>query len=236
MLAALDTVVLAGGLGTRLREALPEGDPKALAKVGARTAIDLVIDWLYAQGVRRIVLALGYGAQRVVEALQRRASPRDLSLHHSVESAPLGTGGALRLALPQLRSDPVLALNGDSLSDVDLARLVRFHQEKKAAVTVALARVADAARYGSVTCAADGAVTRFAEKAPGAGLVNCGVYVISRAVLDALPAGPLSWERDVLERRVGNGLYAMEAATRFIDIGTPQSLGEAAAFVQEAPR
>jgi NDP-sugar pyrophosphorylase family protein len=234
MIGSTDTVILAGGLGTRLQGVLPEGCPKAMAPVNGRPFVELQVEYLYAQGVRRIVLALGYGADRITARLEGRGWPADLRLRCVTEPKPLGTGGALRFAFPQLASDPVLALNGDSLCDADLAELLAFHARSRAGVSLVLARVPDTGRYGRVECDTGGRVTRFVEKAAsaGPGLVNCGVYAVRLAVLGAMPPdAPFSWERDVLERRVGQDLYGIEAARSFIDIGTPESLRAAGAFL-----
>jgi len=230
----IDTTVLAGGLGTRLKGVLPEGYPKILAPIGGRPFVELLLEWLYGQGVRTIVFSLGHGADQLVQHLRACRYPADLAVRYAIEAVPLGTGGGLRLAYSQVNTDPVLALNGDTFCDADLGQLVAFHRERGAAITLALTRVPDSGRYGKVERAEDGRVTRFAEKDPaaGAGLVNSGVYVISAPVLRELPEGKaFSWERDVLAQRVGKDVYGLEAATRFLDIGTPESFAAAPAFV-----
>jgi NDP-sugar pyrophosphorylase family protein len=200
--------------------------------------VELLIDQLYARGIRRIVLALGYGADHVIEMLKTHPWPAGLQIHYAVEPVPLGTGGGLRFAARQATSDPVLGLNGDTFCDADLKKLLSFHHQRDAKITIALIRQADTGRYGKVECAEDGAVTRFAEKeaSSGSGWINCGVYVIAAEVLRELPANkPMSWERDVLSRYVGSGLYAVEAASRFLDIGTPESLRDAPSFLLQKP-
>jgi len=224
--------VLAGGKGTRLAAVLPRGVPKALAPVGARPFLAYLLDWLHRSGVRRVVLALGVGAEAVLRFLKDTRAPADMTIAHAVEPRPLGTAGGLRHVLPLVKSDPFVALNGDSLADVDLEKLLEHHRAAGAEISLALAEVPDASAYGLVELDAGGRVTRFAEKSAGAGrgLVNAGVYVIARSVIAGLPAdAELSWERDVLPRRVGGALYGFRLSQGFVDIGTPDSLAAAAA-------
>src|ERR1700739_2139066 len=114
----IDAYIFAGGRGTRIAPILGIV-PKFLAPIGDTTVGDLILDQLEAFGARRVVLGLGYGAACVIKYLARR--PRtEMEVVLIVELRPLGTAGALRLAMPLLRSDPVLVMNGDTLVDVDL--------------------------------------------------------------------------------------------------------------------
>lgn len=230
-----DAVILAGGLGTRLQGILPDGWPKAMAPINGRPFLEYLIKYLYAYGVRNIVLALGHGGEHVLRFVREASWPDDLIVHSAVEPRPLGTGGGIRFVLPMLSGEVILALNGDSISDIDPRRLLDYHRERGADVTMALARVPDATRYGTVECDAHGRVVRFAEKQAicGPALINSGMYAISTDVIRGLAEhAEMSWERDVLTQLVGCGLYGIEAATRFIDIGTPQSLHEAGPFFE----
>lgn len=239
MLERTDVVILAGGKGTRLAAALPAGHPKALAAVGGRPLVAHVLEYLYRRGARRVVLALGHGAERIEKFLAGASLPPDLTVATVVESRPLGTGGALRHALSAVRSDPFVAMNGDCLSDVDLEALLDFHSRCGARITLALSRVEDAGRYGKVDVDASGRITAFVEKAgiPGGGLVNAGVYVLDRAVVAQLPAGvEVSFEREVVPGHAGRDLYGLESSVRFLDIGTPESLEQAGDFLQNLSR
>lgn len=238
MLGVTDAVILAGGKGTRLAAVLPDGWPKTLAPIRGRPFLAYLLEDLYRRGVRRVTLCLGYGAAHVEEFLVRHRRPEDFSVHVAVEPRPLGTAGALRQALPHVRSDPFLALNGDSISDCDLDGLLASHIRWRALITVALARVGNVAGYGEVDLDADGRITRFSDKArsTGRGLVNAGVYAISPAVISGLPReGFLSWERDVLPRYAGHGLFGRMSCTWFVDIGTPESLRDAADSIADPP-
>ncbi len=230
-LEGIDGVVLAGGLGTRLRGVL--GDvPKVLAPVAGRPFLDHLIDWLAGFGARRLVLCLGHRADRVVAHLATRP-PGPVTLVPVIEPEPLGTAGALRLARPHLGSDPVLVLNGDTAFDADLAGFVAGHRAAGAAASLLCVEVEDAARYGRIERDQRGFVTDFFEKDPtqcGPGLISAGVYLFSAALLDQLARlpGP-SLERDVFPRLPPGTLRAEAVPGAFIDIGTPESLAAASA-------
>lgn len=235
-LADLDVVVLAGGLGTRLRPAVADR-PKALAPVGdgAQPFLDLLLAWLHGQGARRVVLALGHMAGQVEARLDglRDRFP-GLDLRASVEPGPLGTGGALRHCLPLLRSDPVLVANGDSLAEVDLPAFLGAFLASGAPAGLVAVGVPDASRYGRLELSAEGRVLRFAEKDPafaGPAPINGGVYLLRRGLLSERlpPAGaPGSLERELLQRLPPGAALAFPGSGRFVDIGTPESLAAAA--------
>jgi NDP-sugar pyrophosphorylase family protein len=209
--------------------------PKPLAPVGGRPFIVRLLEQVARAGWSQAVLCTGHMAEAVEEALGEAQA--GLPLVYSREPEPLGTGGALRLALPLLESDPVLVLNGDSWAEVDLAVLADEHRRRGAPATLALVEVADAARFGRVRLGADGAVERFEEKAAAhlPGLINAGIYLLSRRLIEAIPAGrPVSLEREVFPSLVGRGLSGVVFPGRFIDIGTPESLAEAESFFREA--
>ncbi len=228
--------ILAGGLGTRLRPAV--GDrPKVLAPVHGRPFLAYLLDRL--AGAGEVVLLTGHGAGQVRAAFG--ASYASLRLVYSEEPSPLGTAGALRRALPLLGAETILLLNGDSFCDVDLAELGRCHRACGAALTMALAQVADASRFGRVALGPGGRVLRFEEKREekSSGWVNAGVYLLRRALVeDAVPDGrPVSLEREVLPALAARGLvHGFLASGRLLDIGTPESYAEAERFFEPAGR
>lgn len=232
-LAGIDVVVLAGGLGTRIRAVL--GDvPKVLAPVGDRPFLDLLLDWLRAYGARRVVLCLGHLASRVIEHLESR--PADgLTVVPVIEPAPLGTAGAIRFAAPQLGSDPVFVLNGDTFVEADIAGFVGRHRSSGAFLSLLCAKVPSIARFGSLELDERGYVARFAEKDASLdrpGLISGGMYLFSADALAALGRldGP-SLERDFLETRPPGTIRAEVTDGRFIDIGTPDSLAGALSVI-----
>jgi histidinol-phosphate phosphatase family protein len=226
----LVALVLAGGAGTRLRPVVADR-PKPLAPVDGQPFLDHVLQQLADAGVRRAVLCTGHLGDRFEREYGRRFG--EMEIVCAREAEPLGTAGALRAALPQVDSEAVLVLNGDSYCDVPLAR---FAAEAAAANTPMLVAVdvADTARFGRLQLAADGRVLAFAEKQqadPGPGPINAGIYWLPRGVLERLPAtAPLSLERDVLPGLVASGLRAFRTDGAFLDIGTPESYAAASGF------
>ena len=226
--------ILAGGLGTRLRSVVTDR-PKVLAPVCGRPYLTYLLDQLAAASVREVVLLTGHRAEQVRDALGDIHA--GLRLIYSAEPAPLGTGGALRHALPHLSAPTIVLLNGDSYCDVDLEAFARFHRAASAGVSLVLVRVPDATRFGLVRVGRSGRVLRFDEKgtSQGPGWVSAGVYLIDRVLVAEVPPRPLSLERDLLpqwvaERRV----RGFRCDGRFLDIGTPQSYALAEQFFQVA--
>jgi NDP-sugar pyrophosphorylase family protein len=224
-LRGIDAAILAGGLGTRVKGSL--GDlPKAMAPAGARPFLDHLLDWLYEQGVRRVVLCLGYGAGVILAHLENYPC-RDLEIVCAVEPEPLGTAGGVAYARHLLTGDPTLVLNGDTLVDVDLGAFVAAYRAAKWHAAIVCARVAGS-RYGRVEIDAGDRIARFREKdasEAGAGWINAGVYLFGSAMLDSIAAlGRGSLEHDVLERQPPGSIGAFRTEGRFIDIGTPETL------------
>jgi mannose-1-phosphate guanylyltransferase len=229
-LSAVDVLVLAGGLGTRIRTVLGE-TPKLLAPIGGRTYLDYLLDWLARFGPRRVVLGLGYRAEAIAAHLARREH-KTPAIEILVEPQPLGTAGAIRFARPALASDPALIVNGDSFGDVDLCKFYDYHRGQGKAGTMLCTLVDDAGRYGRVQLDEHGKVIiGFIEKDPtfhGRALINAGMYFLSASLLDAIAAGDAtSLEKDVFERLSPTSLAAFTECANFIDIGTPESLAQA---------
>jgi len=233
-LSTTPVIILAGGLGTRLRPVLADR-PKGLAPVGSQPFLEIQIELLRDQGARRFVLCLGHFADQIRDHFGD-GSRWHVQLDYSVEGAQLlGTGGALKLA-ERFFTPRGLVLNGDTFLALDYARLLHHHQEERALhkvlATLALARAPDHSRYGNCILDASGRhLVGFAEKAEGgngtAGWLNAGAYVVERELLRGLPAGkPCSLEREVFPEilRSGRTLAALTSDEWFFDIGTPEGL------------
>ena len=224
MTAAAPTpcVILAGGLGTRLRGVV--GDlPKCLAPVGDRSFLELQIASLAAAGVSDIVLSLGYMAEKVISALAAR--PGKVPVRHVIEREQLGTGGAIAHVLDTLALDEVLVANGDTFLDGDLGAMLRpLDRGAGELLRMAVVSVPDRTRFGGVDVDASGRVTRFLDKGQSdGGRINAGLYRLCRTALPALGAPrPYSLETDVMPSLARAGhLRAVGIDGTFIDIGVP---------------
>lgn len=232
-LSGTTAVILAGGLGTRLRSVVADR-PKVLAEVDGVPFVFHLLGQLAASGVKHVVLSTGYRGDQVRDTVGSSYGP--IEIEYAQEPAPLGTGGAIRRTLPLVRSHALFVLNGDSYCDVDLPGLWLWHHQRAAHGTLALARVSDARRYGTVETDAYGRVHRFVEKSPRrrAGSVNAGVYLLRRALVASIRPGlPCSLERELLPAWLEAGIYGYARSERFIDIGTPESLADAAGFFRK---
>jgi NDP-sugar pyrophosphorylase family protein len=231
-LARVPVAILAGGLGTRLRPAIGERQ-KVLAEIDGRPFLAYLLAQVAAAGFRDVVLCVGWQAAEVERALGSAHGP--LRLCYSREAAPLGTAGALRLALPALEGEQVLVMNGDSYCGADLAAAYGWHRERASEATLLLVEVPDTTRYGRVELLEDGTICRFVEKqnAAGTGWINAGIYFLARSRIERIAKGEaLSLERDVFPGWVGHGLFGLRTRGRFLDIGTPRSYAAASAFFQ----
>lgn len=229
-LAGVTAAILAGGLGTRLRSVVADR-PKVLAEVRGRPFLAYLLDQLAAAGVRYVVLCIGYLSEQVRAAFGGLYG--SLHLVYSQESSPLGTAGALRLALPLFKSDPVLVMNGDSFCRVDLRDFWTWHQARGANATLLLTEVPDTSRYGRVNVDADGLVLSLDEKGgnSGSGWINVGIYLLSHRFLLTIPAdGAVSLEREVFPAWIGRGLYGYRSEGCFLDVGTPEAYALAEGF------
>ncbi|HEY5997421.1 MAG TPA: nucleotidyltransferase family protein [Candidatus Deferrimicrobiaceae bacterium] len=222
--------VLAGGLGTRLRPVT--GDrPKPLAPVGGRPFIEILLDQLRDAGFRHVVLCTGYRAAEVRAAVGAARGP--LAVEYSEEPCPLGTGGALRLALPLARSETILVSNGDSYLGLPLPSFLERHDRSGAMATLALKPVPDTGRFGRVETSADGRVLAFREKSGGEGVINAGIYLFRTELVSGIPERAcVSLEREVIPGWIDRGIHISGALCDnvFFDIGTPDSHEAADAY------
>ncbi|HEX2050203.1 MAG TPA: NDP-sugar synthase [Actinomycetota bacterium] len=222
----MKALVLAGGLGTRLRP-LTYTRPKHLLPIANRPHVEHVFDLLLRHGVDGVVLLTSYLAEAFADAAASAAA-RGLDVEVTHEAEPLGTAGALKNAQHLVGDDTFLAFNGDVLTDVDLSELVAFHRDRGAEATLLLTPVDDPSAYGVVPTGDDGRVEGFVEKPPRdeatTNLINAGVYVLEPSVLDRIPAGEVwSAERQLFPELVSSGapLYARGTHAYWMDIGTP---------------
>lgn len=216
-----ECIILAGGLGTRLRSAVPDL-PKCMAPVAGKPFLGWVIDYYRLQGIERFVLALGY-MHEAIEAYVAEQYP-DLDVAVTIETEPLGTGGAIKLACTKAKSHDVLVLNGDTIFTVKVDDLSSFHQIKESDCTLALKPMKDFDRYGVVSLLPDQRIESFKEKQYYAeGLINGGVYALHIPSFMQLPfAEKFSFETDYLQQYYHQQrMYGLVQDEFFIDIGIP---------------
>jgi NDP-sugar pyrophosphorylase family protein len=221
-------VLLVGGLGTRLRSAVPSA-PKVLASVGKRSFLQLLVSQLRSQGIHRLVMCTGYLADQIENEFGD-GREWDVAIEYSKEERLLGTAGAVKLAARYLTDDSeFLVMNGDSFLEIDFHNFMEFHRSHDAMATIAVFGVENTNRYGTVNVDANGRVEGFAEKTGREvpGLVNGGVYVFNHAVLQFIPEQPASLEKEIFPRLLDQGVYAQEQHGMFIDIGTPADYARA---------
>jgi len=224
----MKAVLLVGGLGTRLRSVV-SSTPKPLASVGDRPFLELLVGQLSCQGARNLVLCTGYLADNIERELGD-GSAWNINIEYSKEPHPLGTGGAIKFAEPLLRQESdFLVMNGDSFMEIDFQELIHFHRKSGGLATMAVVRIKNEMRYGTVRVTTANRVSGFTEKSEGdsTGLVNAGIYVFSRRLFDHIPEGPASLERDIFPKLLEHGVYALEQNGLFIDIGTPEDYARA---------
>lgn len=231
----LDSIVLAGGLGTRLRGVVPEL-PKALAPVNDKPFLDIILSSLSKWGcIEKVVIAAGYMADKIIERY-RDTSRYNFKMLFSVEEELLGTGGAIKKALQQTETDSVLVLNGDSYVETDLHVLAKKHMETSASMTIVLREVDNASRYGRVKLNSDNRIECFEEKTPerSKGYINAGMYLIKRKLFDDVKDNNvISLEKELLPAFIKEGVFGYISSGKFIDIGIPETYKIADKYLKE---
>jgi D-glycero-alpha-D-manno-heptose 1-phosphate guanylyltransferase len=217
-----EAIILAGGLGTRLRSAVPEL-PKCMAPVAGKPFLAYVIHYLRKQGIEKFIFALGYKNELFNDFINSALPSNDYLL--SIENEPLGTGGAIKLACSKATQDTVLATNGDTFFDITLKKLAAFHHMAGADCTISLKRMKNFDRYGVVELNNDYSIKNFREKQwYENGLINGGVYALNtgKFLAENLPH-KFSFEKDYLEKFfTSRRMFGVVQNEYFIDIGIPE--------------
>lgn len=221
-----EAIVLAGGLGTRLKEAVPNL-PKSMAPVHGKPFLSYLIDHLIDQNVESFIFALGYRHEPITDFLDEQY-PK-LKKTYSIENEALGTGGAIRLACDKTTQSNVLALNGDTMFRVEVKSMFDFHQKYNAECTLALKPMKNFNRYGVVRTDSSGRIQSFMEKKLYTeGNINGGVYVLN---VDQFKkhdfSKKFSFERDYLEKHHNDSqMFGMIQDEYFMDIGIPSDYAQ----------
>lgn len=224
----MEAIILAGGLGTRLRSVVNEV-PKCMAPVCGKPFLHYQIQYLTRfKEIDHVILSVGYLREVIFDWIAQQKLPFKIS--YAIEENPLGTGGGIKLALQQLEGKEAIILNGDTFFDVNLTKLAETGQANPQAITLALKEMKDFDRYGTVERSGDGIIEKFNEKQPcEKGLINGGIYHIDlrKISLEQFPEKG-SFEKEVLETNVvKKNLRGYISDGYFIDIGIPDDYRKA---------
>jgi D-glycero-alpha-D-manno-heptose 1-phosphate guanylyltransferase len=223
-----EAIILAGGLGTRLKEVVSAG-PKSMAPVNGRPFLEYLLDYLDRWGLRRVILSVGYENEKIINHFGNQY--KSLELAYAIEQEPLGTGGAIINALRHVQGFSTFILNGDTYFDVNLQRLDDFRRIKEADICLAMRFEIEPARFGLLEFDNNNQITGFFEKTDGVeeGYINGGVYIVRKDYLlrFGLPE-KFSFERDFLQKYcLTEDIFGMRCFSYFRDIGVPEDYQKA---------
>lgn len=222
----MEAIILAGGLGTRLRSEVSDR-PKCMAEINGKPFLYYWLRYLERYKIEKVILSLGYMAEVVVDWTKKNRGLFSFPMDYVIEKEPLGTGGALRLATNRILQKEVLVLNGDSIFLIDFDNFYKKYKTAEASITLALKEMKNFERYGNVITEQNGKIITFEEKKfCKQGFINCGVYIINKAKLD-LNNFPykFSFEKEILEKR--KDIFGFKYEGYFIDIGIPEDYHKA---------
>ncbi len=217
-----EAIILAGGLGTRLKN-IAKNVPKPMVTINGKPFLEYLLRYLNGYGIKRVILAVCYKSDVIKNYFG--GSFINISISYSEEEELLGTGGAIKKALKLVNDEDVLILNGDTFFDIDIQIFWNFHKAKLSSLTLALKRIKYPDRYGLVKINTNHKIIAFLEKGMGVkGFINGGVYLLNREFFSSfcLP-DKFSFEEDFLEKFYRqNEFYGIDFDSYFIDIGIPE--------------
>ena len=223
----MQAILLCGGMGTRLRSVVADR-PKPMADICGKPFLQYLLEMLRDKGITEVIFALGYMGEMIEEYFQD-GSVFGLKIAYSYEEEPLGTGGAIRNALPKILEEEVLVLNADTYFPMDYQGLYHFHQENDGDFSLATRAVPDISRYGAVRRDAAGRILAWNEKLedggqPLAGEINGGIYVMKKSLIAEIPEGKQSLEQDCVPKWLSEGkrIFGLPFEGYFMDIGIPK--------------
>lgn len=224
-----EAIILAGGFGTRLQSVVNDV-PKPMAPINNEPFLNYQLRYLKHYGITKVILSVGHLHEKITSYYKNNFE--GIEIEYCIEESPLGTGGGIRLAMEKAKAKTVLVLNGDSFFDINLNDFDTQHDSFLADCSLALRRVTNASRYGTIKLGADCEIVSFKEKdgVEKPGLINAGVYLLSKDVyLENTPAKTnLSIEKDFFEKKISEiSLLGFEYQGYFIDIGIPEDYTKA---------
>ena len=221
-----EAIILAGGLGTRLKSVISD-IPKPMAPIHGKPFLEYVLSYLVKFKIKKAVLSVGYKYQNIFDYFGDNY--KGMKLLYAIEDKPLGTGGGIRNAVDHINNDHFFLLNGDTYYEIDLNKLYYLHIEKKANISLSLLPMEKFSRYGSVKVNGTRITEFMPKKFTEKGLINGGVYIVNRSVFQKYsPDKKFSFETDLLQvmcNRLNFHGYISEAP--FIDIGIPEDYKKA---------
>ncbi|MEA3504258.1 MAG: nucleotidyltransferase family protein [Bacteroidota bacterium] len=224
----MEALILAGGLGTRLQGVVSDV-PKSMAPIAEKPFLDYQLSYLKQYGITKVVLAVGYKKEVIENYFGENY--KGIAIEYSVEEQPLGTGGAIFNALNHFSDESFFVLNGDTLFDIDLLKLKKLFDVEKCDAVMALRKVDDVSRYGTVSTDVSGVIDGFFEKnkKSGAGLINGGIYLINRKWFNNVGLnGKFSVETDIFEKQFSVSRFCgIACSDYFLDIGIPKDYDRA---------
>ncbi len=231
-----EAIVLAGGLGTRLQAMLPD-IAKCMAPVNGKPFLTYVLDYLIIQDISKVILSVGFRKEHIINCFGDKYS--SLSIDYTIENEPLGTGGAIKLAMNQVNGRNAFVINGDTYFVPDLKQMQETHEKCSADITIAVKQISETGRYGTVIIDKNGAITDFREKDPniGFGLINGGIYLINNKVLDNFTEDKFSLENDVFKKSCKSlKMQAFQTDSFFLDMGIPDDYAKAQNMINDQKR
>jgi D-glycero-alpha-D-manno-heptose 1-phosphate guanylyltransferase len=220
----MQALILAGGLGTRLRSVVSDR-PKPMADINGKPFLYYILNKLLKGTIKNIVLAVGY-KHEIIEEYFGDGYGLNCDIEYSVEKELLGTGGAISNAKKFLLENEILILNGDTYFNIDFDSMLQFHRKNNSNFTMALRKVDDSSRYGSVEFDGDNRITNFVEKGveSTSSYINGGIYIVNNNIIQSLKENTkFSLEQETIPEILHNeGIYAFLSDEYFIDIGIPE--------------
>jgi D-glycero-alpha-D-manno-heptose 1-phosphate guanylyltransferase len=217
-----EAIILAGGLGTRLQDVLP-GIPKCMAPVRGKPFLTYVFDYLIDQEIDKVILSVGYRKDQIINYFGN--SYKKLSIEYAIENEPLGTGGAIKLALEYCIQNDIFVLNGDTYFIPGLSEMEEIHFQTTADVTIAVREMKETGRYGLIVADLNGRIKDFREKEAksGSGWINGGIYLINRNIFNTFSEEKFSLENDVFKKTCSKFKMQTYQTDAFIlDMGIPE--------------
>lgn len=214
----MEAIILAGGMGTRLQNIISDV-PKPMAPVNGRPLLQYILSQMSNYNFGHIVLAVGYKSEVIVKYFGNKY--KNIKLSYSTEEYPLGTGGAIKKAFRLINGNEAFVLNGDSYNEIDFDEYQQFHIRAGSRFTIAVKHMENISRFG-VVAVKENVCTDFEEKlSVKSGLVNCGVYLVEKSILEKVKVERFSFEKDILEKHAGI-IVAFRSGGYFLDIGIPE--------------